>query len=192
MKNFLLIPIMLLAGCASERVVKMPPPVSGRVLPPEQQEAVRYPESVKAYPVGRYVDPNNRFVMHEQHTIYRVETTTKWNLHPDGSPAVSLGPPVAIVDSAKCPAPVNAEVIAEVNKQRAATQALLDQNARLNRSFSQLTGAFAVLKQVSEQNLQLKQELTTAEKRMDALEEALRNKQADSIGTNKNTATNEW
>ena len=191
MKTCLFVPLLLLAGCASERVVKMPPPVSGRLLPPEQQEAVRYPESVKAYPVGRYVDPNNRYVMHEQHTIYRVETTTKWNLHPDGSPAVSLGPPIAIVDSARRSAPVNAEVIAEVNKQRAATQALLDQNARLHQSFLQLTGAFAVVKQVSEQNLQRTRE-ELLENLQDALEEALRNKQTDSFGTNKNTATNEW
>jgi hypothetical protein len=190
MKIYFLIPFVILAGCSSPRIVRMPPAVPGTTLSPDEMESVRYSENVKAYPVGRYVDPNNGFVMHEQHIIYRVETTPKWNLHPNGSPAVSFGPPMAIIDAAKYNAPVNAEVIAEVNKQKAATQALLDNGARFNQSLSQLAGAFQVVKQVDEQNLQLKRELIITQKRLDALEDELRNKPADSTGANQNT--NVW
>jgi hypothetical protein len=192
MKTYFLIPLIILTGCSSPRIVQMPPAIPGTTLSPEEMESVRYAENIKAYSVGRYVDPNNSLIMQERHLIYRVETTPKWNLHPNGSPAVSLGPPLAIVDSAKYAAPINAEVIAEVNKQKAATQALLNQGAKLNQTFSQLAGAFQVVKQVDEQNLQLKQELTVTQKRIDALEDQLRDKPADPIGTNQNTTTNEW
>jgi len=192
MKTHLLIPLAILTGCSSPHIVQMPPPILGTTLSAEQTESVRYAESVKGYSIGRYVDPNNGLMMHEAHTLYRVETTSKWNLHPNGSPAVSLGPPVAIIDSAKSNAPINAEVIAEVNKQKAATQALLAQSAKLNQTLSQLAGAFQAVKQVDVQDLQLKQEMTVTEKRLDALENELRNKPADSFGANQNTTTNEW
>ncbi|MGH7951981.1 MAG: hypothetical protein ACREFE_08685 [Limisphaerales bacterium] len=188
MKIYFLIPIVILTGCSSPRVVQMPSQPA-TVLSPEQAESVRYAESVKAYPIGRYVDPNNDLIMHGAHTIYRVETTARWNLHPNAAADASLGPPLALIDSAKYNAPVNAAVIAEVNKQKAATQALLNQSARLNQTLSQLAGTFQT---VGEQNLQLKQEMTVTEKRLDALENELRNKQADSFGINQNINTNEW
>jgi hypothetical protein len=189
MKTYLLIPIVILTGCSSPRIVQMPPAVPGTTLSPEQMESVRHAENVKGYSIGRYIDPNNDLIMHDQHVIYRVETTAKWNLHPNGSPAVSLGPPLAVIDSAKRTAPINAEIVAEVSKQKSATQALLNQSAKLNQTLSQLTGTFRV---VGEQNLQMKQEMTVTEKRLDALEDELRNKQADSFGANQNTTTNEW
>jgi hypothetical protein len=157
MKTYLFIAILLLTcGCASKpkpRVVKMPTPVSGTVLPSQGIESIRNSENLKAYPVGRYVDPNSNLVMHERHTIYRVETTAKWNLHPNGPVTVPLGPPVGVIDPARQNAPVNAEVIAEVNKQKVATQTLLDQGAKFDQSLSQLAGAFQVTKQLGEQNL---------------------------------------
>ena len=192
MKTYFLIPFLILTGCSSPRIVQMPPAVPGTTLSPEEMESVRYAENIKAYSVGRYVDPNNNLIMEERHVIYRVETTPKWNLHPNGSPAVSLGPPLAIIDTAKYAAPVNAEVIAEVNRQKAATQALLNQQTKLNQTFSQLGGTFQVVRQMDEQNLQLKQELTVTQKRLDALEDEMRSKPADSTGANQNTNTNGW
>ena len=191
MKAYILLPIVILTGCSSPRIVQMPPQPA-TTFSPDEMDSVRYAETVKAYPVGRYIDPNNDLIMHEAHTIYRVETTARWNLHPDGSGAIPFGPPVAIVDSAHYNAPVNAEVIAEVNKQKFATQALLQQSAKFNQSLSQLVGAFQVVQQVDVQNLQLQQEMTVTEKRLDALEDQLRNKQADPVGINENTNTNEW
>jgi hypothetical protein len=191
MKTYFLIPLAILTGCSSPRIVQMPPQPA-TTLTPEQAESVRYAETIKAYPVGRYIDPNNDLIMHGAHTIYRVETTARWNLHPDASADASLGPPVALIDSAKYNAPVNAEIIAEVNKQKAATEALLERNGEFNQSLSQLARAVQTVEQVDLQNLQMRQELSTTEKRLDALEDELRNKQADSFGVNENTNTNEW
>jgi hypothetical protein len=191
MKAHFLILIVILTGCSSPHVVRMPTPVRGTTLSPDEMESVRYAETVKAYPIGRYIDPNDGDIMHEAHVMYRIETTAKWNLHPDGAGAIPFGPPVAIVDSSHYNAPVNAEVIAEVNKQKIATQALLQQSAKFNQSLSQLVGAFQVVQQVDEQNLQLKQEMIVTEKRLDSLEDQLRNKPADTFGVNE-TTNNQW
>ena len=196
MKTYLFIAIAFLTGCASQpkpRVVLMPSPMPSTVLPTPGLESIRYSENLKAYPVGRYIDPNSNLVMHERHSIYRVETTAKWNLNPNGPVSVPLGPPVALIDPARHNAPVNAEVIAEINKQKAASQALLDQGTKFDQSLSQLSGTFQVTKQLGEQNLQLRQELTTTQKRLDALEQELRKKQAEvALGANEKGKTNEW
>lgn len=197
MKNYFIIALFALTSCASHhptpRVVNMTSVVPSTSLPPTAVDSVRYPENVKAYPVGRYVDPSDGLEMHERHTIYRIETTAKWNLHPDGPPTVPMGPVVGIIDTAKHAAPLNAEVIAEVNKQKAATQALLDERAKLDQTFSQLPNAIQAIKQLEEQNLQLRENISTTQKRLDALTDELRKKQADTFyGVNENTKTNEW
>lgn len=191
MKAYFLIPLAILAGCSSPRVVQMPPQPN-TAFSPEQAESVRYAETVKAYPIGRYIDPNNGLIMHEAHTIYRVETTARWNLHPDASANASLGPPVALIDSAKYNAPVNAEIIAEVFKQKMATEALLQRNGEFDQSLSQMARAVQAIHQLDGQNLQLQQELSMTERRLDALEDQLRNKPADSFGINENINTNQW
>jgi hypothetical protein len=83
MKFYYLVPALLLAGCASSH----PPTVDVGAGPlPQKDDApdpasVRTPEKLKAYPVGRYEDPNDPEVMHEGHTVYRAETS-----HPIGIP----------------------------------------------------------------------------------------------------------
>jgi len=195
MKAYLLILLVFLTGCASNQKphVTVMNTMPARPQPAQSVETVRYPENLKGYSVGRYVDPNNNLVMHERHTVYRVETTAQWNLNPNAPVAVPLGPAIGLIDPARNNAPVNAEVIAEVNRQKAATQALLDQGAKLDQTLSQLSGAFQVTARLGEQNRQLRDELTTAQKRLDALEQELRKKQADAlVGTNDKTKTDEW
>jgi len=195
MKIYFFIPLILLASCASNpkpHIVQMPVAAPGNTMSPDVMESVRYSENIKAYPVGRYIDPNNDLVMHERHSVYRVETTAKWNLHPNGSPTVPLGPPLAIIDTARHNAPINAEIIAEVNKQKAATQALLDQGTKLKQTLSQLSGAFQVTKQLGEQNQQIKQQLAATQTQLDQLERELRKDQAEQFGINQNTKNNKW
>ncbi len=88
--------------CASKKpvIVEMPPAVSGTTLDTADMESVRYGENLKTYSFGRYVDPNDGLVMHEAHTVYRVETTAKWNLHPNMPVNVPGGPVVGIIDPA--------------------------------------------------------------------------------------------
>ncbi len=80
-------------SCASKTppVVKVEPS-PGRHLSRAESDRVRLPETIKAYPLGRYADPNHRGVMHEAHTIYRVETTPKWNLAGRGRTTTPVTP----------------------------------------------------------------------------------------------------
>jgi hypothetical protein len=183
MKTIYLIPLLLLAACASNRpptVLDMPRPVPGMALPSEGIESVRYSENIKAYNVGRYVDPNNALTMHERHAVYRVEITAKWNLHPSAPATVALGPAVQIIDPARKDGPTTPEVIAEVNRQKAATQTVIDQGKRLNDTLTQISSALDASKQVADQNRQLKTELDLTKRRLDLLETEIRSQQKES------------
>jgi len=179
MKYLILIPLMLPTACATKKpvIVQMPRGVSGPVIPVEEMESIRYGENLKGYIVGRYVEPNNSLLMHERHTVYRVETTAKWNLHPNPSVAVPRGPVNQIVDPAHREPPVNAEILSEVNRQKTATQALIQQGQRMEQALGQLSTMTTVTRQIAEQNAQLKQELNTSTKRLESLEQELRERQ---------------
>jgi hypothetical protein len=180
MKTIYLIPLLLLSACASSRTpgsLRMSRPVPGTTLPGDDIESVRYSENIKAYNVGRYVDPNNAFVMHERHVVYRVETTAKWNLHPNAPATVALGPAVQIIDPAQKDGPTTAEVIAEVNRQKAATQTVIDQGKRLNDTLMHISTALDASKQVAEQNRQLRTEIDLTKQRLDLLETEIRGQQ---------------
>ncbi len=179
MKITLLISLpFLLVACATKpaRVMDVSArAVPGTTLPSEGIEDVRYAENIKAYPLGRYIDPNNRRIMHEGHSIYRVETTAKWNLHPNEPGAVPLGP-VRIRDSARTPSPVGDELVAELNQQKEATKAMLQGGQLVTQKLGELSGKLQQTQQMAAQNAQLKQEVDTTKQRLDALEEQLRAK----------------
>jgi len=180
MKPIYLIPLLLLSACASNRTprpLNMSRPVPGTTLPGDDIESVRYSENIKAYNVGRYVEPNNALVMHERHVVYRVETTAKWNLHPNAPATVALGPAVQIIDPARKDGPTTAEIIAEVNRQKAATQTVIDQGKRLNDTLMHISTALDASKQVAEQNRQLKTDLDLTKQRLDLLETEIRGQQ---------------
>lgn len=199
---FFFIPLILLSACASKKpvVVKMPPAVSGNTLTTADMESVRYGENMKAYPVGRYVDPNDGLVMHEAHTIYRVETTAKWNLHPDVYPYapgnLPGGPVLGIIDPAHGDSPVTPEVVAEVERQKVATQALLAQGQRMNMALNQLSKILPATSQVAEENAQLKVQAMATQRRLELLEDQVRKQQAETEFTPPATpsvkGTNDW
>ena len=183
MKTIYLIPLLFLSACASNRklaVLNMSRPIPGTTLPGDDIESVRYSENIKAYNVGRYVDPNNALVMHERHVLYRVETTAKWNLHLNAPATVALGPAVQIIDPAHKDGPPTAEVIAEVNRQKAATQTVIDQGRRLNNTLTQVSTALDASKQIAEQNQQLRTEIDLTKQRLDLLEAEIRGQQKES------------
>jgi len=199
MKRILIfIPLIFLSACASKKpvIVQMPPAVSGTALDNEDMESVRYGENLKAYSIGRYVDPNDGLVMHEAHTLYRVETTAKWNLHPNAPVNVPGGPVIGIIDPAHKDSPLTPEVVAEVDRQKAATMALIVQGQRMNQALNQLSKTLSVTAQVAQENVQLKGEVTTSEKRLDALEEDFRKAQTEAPFTTPSGSspkgTNDW
>ncbi len=164
----------LLVACATKpsRIVDMTArSVPGTTLPSDGLESVRYAENIKTYPLGRYVDPNDRRIMHEGHSIYRVETTAKWNFHPNEPVS---GPVVHVRDSARAASPVGNELVAELNRQKEATKTVIQGGHVVSQKLGELTTALQKTQQVAVQNAQLKQEVNTTKQRLDALEEELR------------------
>lgn len=172
---FLLASAALLAGCATHPKAVVVPPlprdVPGTTLPSEGIESVRYAENIKAYPLNRYVDPSNRGLMHEGHTIYRVETSARWNLRPNQPVAVPLGPRVAVVrNPAAHPGPLPGELTAELSRQKEATRTVVAQGERLSGSIDRLQNALSQTAEMAQQQRAMQAELTRAQGRIEQLE----------------------
>ena len=114
--------------------------------------------------------------MHEGHSIYRVETTAKWNLRPNEPVSAPRGPVVHIRDSAKTTSPVGDELVAELNRQKEATKAVIQGGQVVSQKLGDLAGSLRQTQQMAAQNARLKQEVDTTRQRLDALEEQLRAK----------------
>jgi hypothetical protein len=161
MKYLALIPLVFVASCASrpQLVVRPAPPAAV-----ESVEAVRYSEVVRAYYIGRFVDPNHPEMMNEQHPVYRIESSARWNLHP-GSAATAnlLNPPP---DAAFAPPPTNDAVIAEMNRQREATERVMSEAVRLSQSYGELQRVFSEMKTVARNNALIGARLANTEQRL--------------------------
>src|SRR5947208_5321552 len=104
--------------------------------------------------------------MHKTHALYRVEVTSRWNLHPGAQcdlPPVELK---ALSDPAHVSAPFNDQVIAELNRQREITQRVTNEASKLTAVLRQLGESLAETKAVAKENLALKQQLSDAEQRI--------------------------
>src|ERR1700678_734125 len=135
MKMFYLVPLLFLSACSTA------PKLTLRPQQPSATDAdgIRYPEVLHAYHVGRYADPNDDSIMHEQHVVYRVEDNTRWNFHP--GPADGNVPALPSRDAAFVPAPVNDAILAEVNSQKAATIQIMIQARTLSAALAQFQTA---------------------------------------------------
>jgi len=185
MKYLAFIPLVLVASCASR-----PPQVVVRPLPPpavEPIESVRYGEVVRAYHLGRYVDPNHPETMHEQHPMYRVEVSAHWNLHPGPlGTANLLNPPP---DAAFSPLPTNDVLVAEMNRQREVTARVMQETLKLSQSYGELQGVLTEMKSVARTSALLNQRFATNESRIIELERELHRLSA--TPTPAATATND-
>ena len=158
MKTKIILPLLALAlaGCQAPKAAKAPPPppvvqppapVAGTDLDQNNIEKVRVGESLKAYPVGRLVDPNDPDVMHEAHTVYRREAGANWNLNPNAPTVVPLGPVLAVADPAKEPNPLPAELEEKVAEQNQLMASLIEQNQALTAQLANLNKEMAELRQ---------------------------------------------
>ena len=86
----------MLCGCKTEELpeppreyINVPIQYVAGAIPADSQEKVMSNPNLRAYAIGRYVDPGLR-VMHEQHSVYRVEQMPAWNLipQPDADPVL--------------------------------------------------------------------------------------------------------
>ena len=168
MKYLALIPLVFVASCASRPQLAVRPVPPAAVAP---VESVRYAEVVRAYHVGRHIDPNHPEMMAEEHPVYRVEISSRWNLHP-GSPNAAnlLNPPP---DAAFAPPPTNDVVIAEMNRRRETTALVMQQAVRLAQSYQELQKVFGEMKTVAQNNALLNARLTATEQRVTGFEKEL-------------------
>jgi hypothetical protein len=161
MKYLALIPLVFVASCASRRqlVVRPAPPAAV-----EPVETARYSEVVRAYYIGRYVDLNHPETMHEQHPVYHIETSARWNLHPGPlNTANLLNPPP---DAAFSSPPANDVVVAEMNRQREATARVMQEAARLAQSYGELQAVVVEMKNVVRNSVLVGARLANTEQRV--------------------------
>lgn len=137
-----LLTLCLFSGCATlDKLARRDGKqiVPERTIPssPRRSAKVRTDEKVKAYPVGRYSEPDLPEVMHERHTIYRVEQSPDWNYLPDDPYALPLGPIVAeSTPSSSYYLKSDAEMLD--GQQRAQIDALREQNQALQKRIESL------------------------------------------------------
>ena len=164
MKTFYLIPLLFLPACStSPRLVlwpQQPPPLADNL-------AVRFPELLHAYHIGRYADPNDDSLLHEQHVVYRVEESARWDFHPG---AGNGQPPAApLRDAAFVPVPVNDAILAEVNSQRLATSEIMLQARTLSAALAQFQIALQQTKTNLQETARLRATMNRIQKRLDAI-----------------------
>jgi len=166
MKMLPLIPLLFLSACSTAPRLALRPQ---QPPPAADDSAVRYPEVVRAYHFGRYVDPNDDLVMHEQHVVYRVEENTRWNFHPGlaGGSVPALSP---AHDTAFSPLPVNDAVLAEVNAQKLATVQIMLEARVLSAALAQFQSALQQARTNLQQTAALRATVSDMKQRLDALE----------------------
>jgi len=182
MKIYFLIPLLFLSACSTT------PKLTLRPQQPAASDAdgIRYPEVLHAYHVGRYSDPNDDLIMHEQHVVYRIEENTRWNFHP--GPADGNLPALPPRDAAFAPAPVNDAILAEVNSQRLATTQIMMQARTLSAALAQFQVALQQTKTNLQETALLRVTVNDMQKRLDALATASEQSPADTLSTTNEPA----
>jgi hypothetical protein len=175
---YLVIPILFL-GCSSERPLAQVLPtenstdVPGTSLPMPDGNDVRNPEALKAYPVGRYEDPNDPSIMHEAHIIYRAEQPPTWNLNPTVSTAVPLGPTVAVADPARENSAMTGELEQKIQQQNQLLQATFEQNERLTEELKTLQDEVVKTRAIVATNEQLQKQVADLQVQLNKVQQQL-------------------
>ena len=165
MKPYHLILLMFLPACSTAPKLTLQPQPQAAAI---DESAIRYPEIVRAYHLGRYVDPDDDLVMHEQHVVYRVEENSRWNFH--SGPAEGVVPaPVPAHDAAFSPVPVNDDILAQFNAQRLATTEIILQARVLAAALAQFQTALQQTKTNWQETARLRVKVDDLQKRLDAI-----------------------
>jgi hypothetical protein len=191
MKQFTFALLLLVTGCSTHRlgtVTVAPRPAATN--PDNLTARVRYPEIVKDYHVARYIDPNQPLLLHEAHTVYRVEGLASWNLHSASGDLVVPRSLVAPTNAAFVQSPINDAVIAQFNQQHAITRTMIQQAEALNGSLNDFASALSGTRNLVEQNKALREELSNVNTRLDALEALSKRHQVEPTTTDTNNTDN--
>jgi len=166
MKPYYLIPLLFLSACSSTPKLTLHP----QQPPATEASGIRYPEVLHAYHVGRYADPNDDLIMHEQHVVYRVEENTRWDLRPATVGSNAFTTSSMPRDAAFSPAPINDDILAEVNSQRLATTEIMMQSRILSAALAQFQAALSQTKTNLQETAMLRSAVIQMKNRLDALE----------------------
>jgi hypothetical protein len=187
MKALYLFPLLFLSACSTAPRLALTPQSPS---PATDDAAVRYPEIIRAYYVGRYADPNDDLVMHEQHVVYRVEENTRWDFRPgmDCHPATTRGNGFLSAvpmshDAAFSPPPVNEAILAEVNSQRLATGQIMLEARTLSSALAEFQTALQQTRTNLQETALLRVTVNDMQTRLDALTAAQAQPPAPAIST---------
>jgi uncharacterized small protein (DUF1192 family) len=164
--------LCLFSSCVTRKEARSvrPTEVPGTLVAAAELPQIRTAETVKAYPVGRYTDPNFPDEMHERHTLYRREQSAAWNYHPSRPQALPLGPVTAVSSpSPSYYAKTNAEQINA--QQKAYAEALLEQNRVMKERIDALQKNESVIQSLQSEVERLKKELDSQKESAPAAEE---------------------
>ena len=157
---FYILPLVALcSNCAKKTpvdpivVIQAP----SKPLTAAQSKALRHPESVRKYAIGRYTDPNNQNILHEAHVIYRVEATSKWNHLPNRAKSLDRQYPKHFVKSQE--SKEIATLRQNLANERKTNRAVMVANKKLQESITPLTESFNHTKVLAEQNAELRRQL---------------------------------
>ena len=138
--------LLLFGGCASNRNMRHAPrpvaaSVPGTELNTGNRSKVRSDETIKAYHVNRYVDPNDPNIMHEGHVVYRKESGGTWNLMPNEPVNLPFGPITELADPGDNPlfaADMEQHQEDMMGALIEANDVLADENAKLRKELAKL------------------------------------------------------
>ena len=175
---YLFIPLLFL-GCTAERplaetqAADPPATVPGTALSLPDADDVRNSGALKAYPTGRYEDPNDPSVMHEAHVLYRAEQPPSWNLNPTVDTAVPLGPTVAVTNPAKETAAMTGELEQKIQQQNQLLQSTYEQNQQLTEELKKLQDDVAKTQGIASANEALQKQVADLQTQLTKLQQEL-------------------
>lgn len=172
MKFLILLFFLLLPSCAS-RPVPSTSVLETKPLPEHVSGSLRRPDVVRAYHVGRYVDPNYPGILHEHHPVYRVEVSSRWNLRSDPSGTESLANTSSYTDAAYSPPPSNDLITAELKRQKDATETVMWEATQLAKSYDELQKVIKDMAAVAKGNSFLSAALGQTDQRVARIEKQL-------------------
>ena len=121
--------------CGSGRWKQLAP-----TLPQSEYDSVRNAEVIKQYYAGDYIDPNNPSVRHNAHNFQRVEQAPSWNLRPT-APVVAGGPTYTAASAAAQTKAIDSQLSGALDRQKGYTDALAQQNEKLQAIIEELKEA---------------------------------------------------
>jgi hypothetical protein len=161
-------------GCASApRPKPVYVPISAPRSPVFGNDAIWVRDQFSAYSINRYVDPGDPAVMHDAHTLYRREETGRWNLAPSQSGA--FVPAASTSAGGHDTTTLHDALTAELNRQRAASQALVEQAKILNQRLRELNAQSQEFHDALREFGKLREQQAVVSNRLSTIEGALRN-----------------